>query len=217
MKQSPQALWATFQHAFCAAIQSLETARLVEIWATQQTRTDYYSDELLKCIARTLELDFKREYSRVDYSMWDSRSGSEATPVIFIESENHATGGDHEVETLCCLAAPVKVLITVGEWEDVLPRWRRGGQRSLLMTRWRSIRSAYQTAWPDAGVFGVIVGESDPDGVIRFHAFELDAEPGAALSDRVLLELPTALYPIAPVGFKKENHEALVDPSSLGA
>jgi hypothetical protein len=205
METSPQALWTAFQESFCAAILSLEGIRLAEIWAAQYSRTIFSADELLKSVAKDLDLDFKREHSRVAYSMWDCRSDSEPTPVIFIESEEQATCADQEVKTLCSLAAPLKVLITVGEWEDAMPRWRNGGLRSTLVTRWRSIRSAYHTAWRDPGVFGVLVGESDPDGLLRFHAFELDAGTDSTVADRVLLELPTVISPIAPTVFKPQN------------
>ena len=211
METSPQALWAAFQRSFCAAILSLEGSRLAEIWATQYSRTPFCADELLKSVAKDLELDFKREHSRVAYSMWDYRAHSEPTPVIFIESEEQATCADQEVKTLCCLAAPLKVLITVGEWEDVIPRWRKGGHRSILVARWRSIRSAYHAAWRDPGVFGVLIGESDPDGVLRFHGFELDAETASSVGDRVLLEVPTDISPIAPTVFKTQNNAWLSD------
>jgi hypothetical protein len=205
METSPQALWTAFQKSFCAAILSLEANRLAEIWAAQYSRTIFSADELLKSVSKNLDLDFKREHSRVAYSMWDCRSDSEPTPVIFVESEEQATCADQEVKTLCCLAAPLKVLITVGEWEDAMPRWRNGGLRSTLVTRWRSIRSAYNTAWRDPGVFGVLVGESDPDGLLRFHAFELDAGTDSPVADRVLLELPTVISPIAATVFKTQN------------
>jgi len=217
METSPQALWAAFQRSFCAAILSLEGIRLAEIWAAQYSRTIFCADELLKSVAKDLELDFKREHSRVAYSMWDYRAHSEPTPVIFIESEEQATCADQEVKTLCCLAAPLKVLITVGEWEDVIPRWRNGEHRSTLVTRWRSIRAAYQTAWRDPGVFGVLVGESDPDGFLRFHAFELDAGTDSPVADRVLLELPTAISPIAATVFKPQNNARLIDLQNVGA
>ena len=217
MKTSPQALWAAFQESFCAAIQSVGEVRLAEIWATQYTRTTHYADELLQSVAKDLGLDLKRESSRVNYSMWDCRSDSEPTPLIFIESENHATGADNEVKTLCCLAAPLKVLITAGEWEDVIPRWRDGGHRSTLVARWRSIRSAYHAAWPDQGVFGVLVGESDPDGVLRFHGFELDAGTASPAEHRVLLELPTIIYPIAATVFRTQNNRRSTDRQNVGA
>jgi hypothetical protein len=143
--------------------------------------------------------------------MWDCRSGSEPTPVVFVESEEQATCADQEVKTLCSLAAPLKVLITVGEWEDVTPRWRNGGHRSTLVTRWRAIRSAYHEAWRDPGVFGVLVGESDPDGILRFHAFELDGGTASPVRDRVLLEIPTVISPIAPTVFKTQNNAWLSD------
>jgi hypothetical protein len=210
METSPQALWTAFQKSFCAAILSLEGSRLTEIWATQYSRTIFSADELLKGVAKDLDLDFKREHSRVAYSMWD-RSDGEPTPVVFVESEEQATCADQEVKTLCSLAAPLKVLITVGEWEDVIPRWRNGGHRSTLVTRWRGIRSAYHKAWRDPGVFGVLVGESDPDGILRFHAFELDAGTASPVRDRVLLEIPTVISPIAPTVFKTQNDAWLSD------
>jgi hypothetical protein len=206
METSPQALWAAFQRSFCAAVLSLEGIRLAEIWAAQYSRATFCADELLGSVARDLELDFKREHSRVAYSMWHRHSDSEPMPVIFIESEEQATCADQEVKTLCCLAAPLKVLMTFGEWEDVIPRWRNGGHRSTLVTRWRSIRSTYHAAWRDPGVFGVLVGESDPDGVLRFHGFELDGETSSSVGDRVLLELPTVISPIAPTVFKTQNN-----------
>jgi len=206
METSPQALWAAFQRSFCAAVLSLEGIRLAEIWAAQYSRATFCADELLESVARDLELDFKREHSRVAYSMCHRHSDSKPTPVIFIESEEQATCADQEVKTLCCLAAPLKVLMTFGEWEDVIPRWRNGGHRSTLVTRWRSIRSAYHAAWRDPGVFGVLVGESDPDGVLRFHGFELDGETSSSVGDRVLLELPTVISPIAPTVFKTQNN-----------
>jgi hypothetical protein len=205
MEASPQALWAAFQKSFCAAILSLEGIRLAEIWATQYSRTTFCVDELLKTVAKDLDLDFKREYSRVAYSMWD-RSDSGPTPVVFVESEEQATCADQEVKTLCRSAAPLKVLITAGEWEDVIPRWRNGGHRSTLVPRWRSIRSAYHETWRDPGVFGVLVGESAPDGVLRFHGFELDTQPASPVGDRVLLEVPTDICPIAPTVFKTQNN-----------
>jgi hypothetical protein len=189
----------------------LEAIRLAEIWAAQYSRATFCADELLKSVARDLELDFKREHSRVAYSMWDRRSDSEPTPVILIESEEQATCADEEVKTLCCLAAPLKVLMTFGEWEDVIPRWRNGGHRSTLVTRWRSIRSAYHAAWRDPGVFGVLVGESDPDGVLRFHGFELDGDTPSSVGDRVLLELPTVISPIAPTVFKTQDNAWVSD------
>jgi len=217
METSPQALWAAFQRSFCAAVLSLEGIRLAEIWAAQYSRATFCADELLESVARDLELDFKREHSRVAYSMWHRHSDSEPTPVILIESEEQATCADQEVKTLCCLAAPLKVLMTFGEWEDVIPRWRNGGHRSTLVTRWRSIRSAYHAAWRDPGVFGVLVGESDPDGLLRFHAFELDTGTDSPVGDRVLLELPTIISPIAPTVFKPQNNARLIDLQNVGA
>lgn len=210
MEKSPQALWAAFQSSFRSAVESIEVTRLAEIWATQKTRTAHYADEILKSVAKDLDLHFRREYLRVDYSMWDRHSSREETPVIFIESENIATSAEDEVKILCSVAAPLKVLITVAQWEDVIPRWPTGGQRSNLMTRWRSIRSAYQSTWSDPGVFGVLVGESDNDGVLRFHAFELDTGSGAPTQDRVLFRLPTEVGPIVPAAFSALHHPPLV-------
>jgi hypothetical protein len=215
METSPQALWAAFQRSFCAALLSLEGIRLAEIWAAQYSRTTFCADELLKSVAKDLGLDFKREHSRVAYSMWDCRSDSEPTPVIFVESEEQATCADQEVKTLCGLSAPLKVLVTAGKWEDVIPRWRNGGHRSTLVKRWRSIRSAYHAAWRDPGVFGVLVGESDPDGLLRFHAFELEAGTDSPVGDRVLLELPTVISPIAPTVFKPRNSATLIEMQNV--
>jgi hypothetical protein len=130
----------------------------------------------MQAVAHDLTLEFSREWLTVDYAMWSRPiDGGQRTPIVLVESENVPSGADHEVRKLCSLSAPLRVLITVAQWEDEAPRWKSKGQRTVLSQHWHAIREAYAASWPDAGIVGVVVGEWGPpdDDTLRFYAFEL--------------------------------------------
>jgi hypothetical protein len=109
---------------------------------------------------------------KVDFAI--SRISDGVTvPIIFIESENNPNSADHEVRKLVNLAAPLRVLITVAQWDDESAIWvgRGGGHRSILLPRWEKIIRQHQMVWPRAGVIGILVGEWRPDKVFRFYGY----------------------------------------------
>ena len=145
-------LWAQFREAFCEALSQSGRERLWEIWHRESKRTEFYAHELLEAVAQRLGMSLQREFLAVDYVLKESLFEHQPLRRIFIESENNVFTATHEVEKLCCVSAPLKVLITVAEWEDKEPRWR-SGHRSHLLLRWRAIRRANQLIWPDRGQF----------------------------------------------------------------
>jgi hypothetical protein len=118
------------------------------------------------------ELEIGNELFKVDFAI--SRiSGAVTVPIIFIESENDPNSADHEVRKLVNLAAPLRILITVSQWDDESGIWvgRGGGHRSILLSRWDKIIHQHQMVWPRARVIGILVGEWRPDKVFRFYEY----------------------------------------------
>lgn len=191
MRYDPATLWSDFQISFCRAIHAADEAQMRAAWRSPGTRTHFYANELMSRVARDLGLEpSSSEWMTVDYTLWSRSDAGEPTPAVLIESENNSFDAAHEVRKLCSLAAPLRVLITVVEWEDLLPRWTKPGNRKALTERWRHIREAYSSAWPDNGIVGVLVGEWGPDHVLRFHAFELPTASEQPHRETVVLARP---------------------------
>ncbi|MGH7325358.1 MAG: hypothetical protein ACREJ9_12015, partial [Candidatus Rokuibacteriota bacterium] len=136
-------------------------------------------------VAIRLELDLEIELRRVDFAMTRTAQNGIKVPLIFIESENAPESAVREVRTLCCLATPVKVLMTVAQWDETPGVWKRP-KRSHLIERWTPIVKAFAEVCPFPGVLGIIIGEwIEPNGPLKFYSLEF--EPSGALRDQECL------------------------------
>jgi len=118
-------------------------------------------------------------------------------PVIFIESENDIrtlAGSSGEIRKLCCHAAPLKVLLTVGSWDEAPNVWKGRSVRDACLASCKRIIKDHTLVWPHRGLFGLIVGEwfdlSDEKGRLRFYTNTIEAD-GAVINhgqDRILVE-----------------------------
>ena len=170
-------LWQHFAEAFSFAISKADENQLASAWSSPKTRTKFYK-EMLSPLARGLgtlieeDLEAGSELFKVDFAICRN-SQDIKVPLIFIESENNAFSADHEVRKLVNLAAPLRVLITVVQWDEEGSVWndRGGGYRSKLLDGWERIIREHQIVWPRPGVVGILVGEWRPDKEFRFYGY----------------------------------------------
>jgi hypothetical protein len=170
-------LWHHFLEKFSAAIVESDVSHLARVWSSHKGRTQFYGEMLRPLAARlgTLveeELETGNELFKVDFAI--SRTSNGVTvPVVFIESENNAYSARHEIRKLVNLAAPLRVLITVAQWDEESGIWvdRGGGHRSKLLPEWERVIREHQMVWPRAGVVGILVGEWRPDKTFRFYGY----------------------------------------------
>ena len=164
--------WKRFKTELLSALNQEETA-LADAWSSSTKRTQFYRDCLLRKVATALDLELKPELFRRDFAMRVKATNGRMVPVIFIESENQAGTADYEIEKLCAVCAPLRVLITVTTWDESPGIWPRGGYKTAYSARWREIIKAHGEVWPQPGIIGVLVGEWR-EKTLKFYAFAFD-------------------------------------------
>jgi hypothetical protein len=186
----PLALWQAFRAAFANALSSAETALIIDAWTKEVgPRTRLYQ-KIMPALAASMELDYRAEVLLVDHMLCDRAT---RVPLVFIESENNAFSASHEIWKLCSVAAPLRVLLTVVEWDDQPGVWPAGNRREQLLGEWQSIASAQHRVWPNPGLLVVVVGERWGDR-LRFYAHIFMAQTGKWQDEGLLIErnLPAA-------------------------
>jgi hypothetical protein len=167
-------LWEHFIREFRSTIAEASEERLSLAWSSAKTRTSFY-EEMLAPLATRLgavieqNLDTRSELFKVDFAICLNSYGIKV-PIIFIESENNAFSAEHEVRKLVNLAAPLRVLITVIQWDEESGVWDKA-YKSTLLPRWEKIICQHQTVWPRPGVLGILVGEWRPNKMFRFYGY----------------------------------------------
>jgi len=101
---------------------------LKAVWDIPEERTNLY-DNLMKELAEDLGYYFRPQFLRIDYALCDKER---KVPLIFIEFENNALLiAEDELRKLCCVSAPLKVIISVIEWSDEPGYWKNGGYKKI--------------------------------------------------------------------------------------
>lgn len=172
VEEAPQGgheIWESFVAAFLAEVRSLSESDRMRFWETETSRTATY-DALLPRVANKLGMDFKSEYMTVDGHLKLAGGRWNGFAQIWVEYENRIGGTEEEMDKLCYLRSPVKVLITVGTWPS---EWKE---------KWRAYVRENNLWLPESpkAVYGFIVGEArriDSDKeCLHFHIFTLSPD-----------------------------------------
>lgn len=161
-------LWKNFLNAFhqCLSVTSGESFSAA--WQSSTSRTKFYAGTLLKNVSDEMGLIFKKEEFKVDYTFCVTIENKYDVPIVFIESENVATSAHHEIRKLCCLHAPLKVLIVCAEWSNE----KSGGYQDNLIKRWAAQIRSHNKIWPSPSITGVIVAEWNES--LKYHVIAFD-------------------------------------------
>jgi hypothetical protein len=195
-------LWHNFLEAFSSAVTNADRDRFALAWAGAKARTSFYK-EMLTPLATSLgtlieePLETGRELFKVDF-VFSRKSNEISVPLIFIETENNPDSAYHEVRKLVNLAVPLRVLITVSQWDEGgIWESRGGGNQNRLLAQWESVIQEHQKVWPRPGVVGILIGEWRPDRKFRFYGYGYGeghrlAMPLGLTSGEILLESSVA-------------------------
>jgi len=193
-------IWKEFRGEFrrCLAKEN-PPLQLMQAWMTGGERTCFYSEAVLPEVAGGLGLRVEKELLNIDWALCLPVSDEFSVPVIFVESENTAGGADQEVRKLCCVSAPLRILITVAEWDEVEGVWPNGGNKTKMLHGWQEIVRHHAKTWPCPSLLGILVGELSRDETrLRFYSYAIDpaGEVVADFPDDVLIEFKiTSAWP----------------------
>lgn len=190
--------WTRFVDAFIDEISSLPNEALSEAWQSSANRTRLYEHRVLPQVASKMSLRFKKEEFRVDFTFCKAVLDTYEVPVIFIESENIATSAHHEIRKLCCLHAPLKVLIVCAEWSDEPGAWPHGGCKQVLLEQWRQQINAHNREWASSSTIGIIVAEWNQ--LLRYYAVAFNHFGDVVDDHRIIFEREVTQEQAVPPG-----------------
>ena len=160
-------LWRKFEDAFLGEVRSLSKNDLHIFWWSSSGRTKTNADRVLPGVGGRLHLEFVTEYLRIDGHYRDQKGCAQ----IFLEWENDVNTTAEEIDKLCYVRAPLKVLVTVSEWPCVKVKetWL-----NMIRDSWRWLPEAGET------LYGFVIGEakemeSGGEGLF-FHFFTSSAK-----------------------------------------
>ncbi len=124
--------------------------------------------------------DFREKPFRIDGIFVKKGGQTIDVPIIYLESENIATTSHEEVYKLCCLNAPLKVMILCTEWDDQF--WKK----QITENHWHYIVDDFKDELSLTGYFAFIIAAWDE--TLKFHAYVLN-ENADLIEDDLLLEI----------------------------
>ncbi|GEP46237.1 hypothetical protein [Brevifollis gellanilyticus] len=170
----PLQLWEEFRSAFCAALDLNSREGLGQMWENIKAKTSFYEGTLMPMITKSLGYGLEFERFRFDYTFVDENG----IPLIVVESENAHAKASHEINCLCNLAAPLKVLVLSCDW-----------QRSEKITHlpvWQAIIQKNHAVVSVDCLYGIIVGEWDePEDALLTYSFMLLDNKGAVIDEHI--------------------------------
>lgn len=178
--------WREFLSAFAKGLSATSGEEFLKAWESSGNRTALYEGALLKNVSETMGLTFKKEEFKVDYTFCAIDDNGYDVPMVFVESENIATSAHHELRKLCCLHAPLKVLIVCAEWSDEPNAWKHGGYKNQALKQWATQILAHNKAWPSPSTTGVIVAEWNAS--LKYYATAFDHLGEVVDKHRVIFE-----------------------------
>ncbi|MYB59385.1 MAG: hypothetical protein F4X51_23680 [Gemmatimonadetes bacterium] len=158
-------LWFEFIKYFSVCIRKCSDEQLCQAWSNSTNRTKFYTEHLLPQVANDMNLEISKEKFKVDFVMGKEDPSEHVIPKIYIESENVFNSAGQEIEKLCSLNSPLRILITVDEWpNDPTKKFSK-------LREWQSIVKAHkkQNKQNFSGTIGILIGAFESD-ILKFHA-----------------------------------------------
>jgi hypothetical protein len=174
-------LWNDFMPMLLDELRSMPQGKIDYFWSTASARTNCYlspDQGILPKIAARLGMVFSTEIMRFDGQFRYKEPGF---PLIFVEVENNPSSiADSELEKLCYVRAPLKLVITVCRWPN-----------SALKTRGLKDIADCAEQWlleSSEVVYGFVIGEAKWVEAERrpglfYHSFAADAN-GIVIEER---------------------------------
>ncbi|WP_370547441.1 hypothetical protein [Edwardsiella tarda] len=161
------AVYLSFKNALYNKLFSIDISDFESAWGNGLSNKTRFVEKLFSSLASDMSLFIEYEKFRCDMTLLDE----DGIPLVFIESENNHSTAVTEVEQLCCLHAPLKVLVISCSWFDT--------ERERWLPIWSSIIKKYSEAYPTNSKFSIIIGEWGRgvpcDDILRYYMVTLSS------------------------------------------
>jgi len=169
--------WKNFRDSLLCELQLTPLQKFEEAWHGRKDKTGFYGSDLLHRVAERNHQSIWHEFLRCDFVL----ANTDGVPVVFIESENDHRSARDEIEKLCCVLAPVKVLFLSCEWHD--------SERAVYRNGWLERIKKQHSALPYSCIYMIVVGEwgrGNPcDEILRYYLESYDSD-GRQVEDTIL-------------------------------
>ena len=181
MKFDASTEWRNFKHALIQELKATPLTEFESFWPSRPDRTRFYKTKLLPNVAARMGHHFRPEFLLVDYAILND----DHVPVVFIESEHSHPSASHEIEKLCAVCSPVKVLLLCCEWAD--------GVREECLPSWKKRITTHHKYYDLNAVYILVVGEwgrgkPKDDEILRYYIESFDIF-GMEIEPKEILEL----------------------------
>jgi len=181
MRINTNAEWNRFKSSLAEELRATPIEVFAAAWGGRKDKTGFYGSSLIPRIAQKCEMKVWYEFLRCDFAL----ANGEGVPLVFIESENCHGSASEEIEKLCCIAAPVKVLFLSCSWHD--------SEREAWLGGWlQRIRKQHDLIEFES-IYMVVVGEwgrgNPSDEVLRYY-LESFGTDGKQLEPTIEIEIP---------------------------
>lgn len=181
MKIDAKTEWKKFRDSLLAELQSTPIKEFEEAWQGLKNKTSFYGSKLLSRVAELNQWSIWYEFLRSDFAL----ANADGIPVVFIESENNHRSASEEIEKLCCVASPVKVLFLSCEWHN--------SEREAFLDGWLERIRRQHSALPCDCIYMIVVGEwgrgHPDDGILRYYLESYDSTCHQ-IEDPLQIEIP---------------------------
>jgi hypothetical protein len=150
MKFDASTEWRNFEAALIKELKETPIAEFARAWTGLFDRTAFYRNVLLPRVAKSLGYVLAYEHLRCDFVILNT----DRVPVIFIESENNHLSASQEIDKLCAVSSPVRVLFLSCEWAE--------GQRERWLPGWQKTFATHHIYSEQKAVYMIVVGEWMP-------------------------------------------------------
>ncbi|WP_141195533.1 hypothetical protein [Vibrio sp. V09_P4A23P171] len=155
-KDKNYTLWTSFKDELVNKLGTFSRDELSDAWSSKSNRTVFYKESLLPLVSKELGLFHGNEEFTVDYVMSKSFYDDVYVPQIQIESENDIRTANQEMNKLCRLNSPLRVLVTVFDGWD-------GSKNQKIydyLRTWQKTIEAHgsMNMGEFSGVIGVLIG-----------------------------------------------------------
>lgn len=175
----PDEIYTWFKASFEQKIKSTPIEDFKYAWSNGLDNKTLFFKTLFSDLIQDSTWLVQYEHFRCDIMICDQHR----IPLVFIETENMHRTASTEVQQLCCLHAPLKVLFISCSWHD--------SQREKWLHTWQSILRTHHAAYPSNANFCIVIGEwgrgIPDDGILRFYLLKL--APHGAITEDCVWEL----------------------------